>query len=86
MNNSQNIDVLLIQMPVGLHFTPALGLSLLKAAVIKKGFSSKIKYYSLKFTKLIGIKNNFRLLGGFNELLGDWIFSGTLSDNLPADE
>jgi ribosomal peptide maturation radical SAM protein 1 len=89
MENVENLDVLLVNMPLGLHTIPSLGLSLLKAGVKRKGYSAIIKYYNLKFTALIGERNNYDISSGRPDLhclLGDWLFSGTLFDNLLPDE
>jgi ribosomal peptide maturation radical SAM protein 1 len=79
VNKTENLDVLLINMPFGISTTPSLALSLLKEAVKKKGYSVLIKYYTLKFAKLIDVrKYNSVLYGKITDLLGDWLFSGTL--------
>jgi ribosomal peptide maturation radical SAM protein 1 len=86
MNKSESLDVLLINMPFGLNYIPSLGLSLLKQAVKRKGYSALIKYYALKFTKLIGEGIYFSISEGKpTDLLGEWLFSGTLFENLPED-
>jgi ribosomal peptide maturation radical SAM protein 1 len=88
MNKTENLDVLLLNMPFGINTLPSLALALLKQAVKKKGFSVSVKYYTLKFTKLIGTrKYNSVLYGKITDLLGDWLFSGTLFGNrLPEGE
>jgi ribosomal peptide maturation radical SAM protein 1 len=87
MNKTDNLDVLLINMPFGLNFMPSLGLSLLKEAVRKKGFTSYIKYYTLKFTKLIGAVNYVSISEGTPaDLLGEWVFAGTLFPNQLPDQ
>lgn len=86
MEKSENLDVLLIFMPFGISFIPSLGLSLLKESVKKKGFSAIIKYYTLKFTQFIGEMEYIAVSeGAANELLGEWIFTGTLFNSLPPD-
>jgi ribosomal peptide maturation radical SAM protein 1 len=87
MNKTEPLDVLLINMPFDINFIPSLGLSLLKEAVKRKGFTSYIKYYCLKFTKLIGEKNHFIISkADTTDLFGDWLFADKLFDNLPPDE
>ena len=81
-------DLLLLHMPFGINFVPSLALSLLNESVKRKGFSSIVKYYSLRFTKLIGETKYLQISTGrpmYHYLFGEWLFSKTLFENLPPD-
>ena len=48
------MDVLLVSMPFGSAFAPSLGLSLLKAGLVNRGISSRVRYFSIRFAELTG--------------------------------
>jgi ribosomal peptide maturation radical SAM protein 1 len=87
MDKAENLDVLLIDMPFAISFMPSLGLTLLKESVKRKGYSSYIKYFCLKYAKLVG-ERNYLFVSYFKDIdmLGEWLFSGTIFDNLPDEE
>ena len=74
-------DVVLVNMPFGGAFNPALGLSILSHQLRKQGISHQTLYYSLSFAELIGAPY-YRLISEFypdrSLLLGEWIFSQAL--------
>ncbi len=72
--------VVLIYMPCGMLLQPSIGLSLLKAALVPLGISTKILYLTFPFVKLIGVDPYLQITGQStrNNLVGEWIFSGTL--------
>jgi ribosomal peptide maturation radical SAM protein 1 len=87
MSKPENLDVLLVYMPFGQIIMPSLGLALLKASLLKNGFTSTIKYFNLKFSTLTGKDEYMGISSGKPvELFGDWLFAQTLFDNLPPDE
>jgi ribosomal peptide maturation radical SAM protein 1 len=89
MHKTENPGILLIHMPFGINYVPSLSLSLLKEAVKKKGYSSVIKYYSVKFTELIGEINYLLISMGlpvYHYLFGEWLFAASLFDNLLPDQ
>lgn len=84
------MDVLLVSMPFGSAFAPSLGLSLLKAGLVKRGISCRVRYFSIRFAELTGqafyegIAEDGR--PRTRELAGEWIFSGSLFDWNDRDE
>ncbi|RPH58650.1 MAG: RiPP maturation radical SAM protein 1, partial [Acidobacteria bacterium] len=84
------MDVLLVSMPFGSAFAPSLGLSLLKAGLVNRGISSRIRYFSIRFAELTGqafyegIAEDGR--PRTRELAGEWIFSSSLFDWTQQDE
>ena len=82
-------DVLLICMPFGPVFNPALGLSLLQAGLARHHISCRVRYFTIDFAERIG--QNFYCDVAYDKgppveyLAGEWIFSGALTDTLPAD-
>jgi ribosomal peptide maturation radical SAM protein 1 len=89
MDKPEKTDVLLVHMPFGINYVPSLSLSLLKEAVKKTGYSTIIKYYSIKFTKLIGEINYLLISMGmpvYHYLFGEWLFADTLFSSLLPDE
>jgi ribosomal peptide maturation radical SAM protein 1 len=87
MNQNENLDVLLIDMPFAINFIPSLGLSLLKECLKKRGFTSFVKYFCLNYARLVG-ERNYIFVSYFKDIdmLGEWLFAGTLFDNLPDEE
>jgi ribosomal peptide maturation radical SAM protein 1 len=67
---------LLISMPFGSMTRPAIGISLLKAQLGRRGLSCDIRYLNLFFAKLVGWATYRELseLVPASLLLGDWIF------------
>ena len=84
------MDVLLVSMPFGSAFAPSLGLSLLKAGLVNRGISCRVRYFSIRFAELTGqtfyegIAEDGR--PRTRELAGEWIFSGSLFDWNDRDE
>src|SRR5262245_27404616 len=78
------LDVLLVSMPFGSAFAPSLGLSLLKAGLVNRDISCRVRYFSIQFAELTGqafyqgIAEDGR--PRTRELAGEWIFSGSLFD------
>lgn len=74
-------DVILVNMPFGGAFTPALGLSILSHQLKKQGIKHQTIYYSLSLANIIGAPY-YRLISEFypdrSLLLGEWIFSQAL--------
>ncbi len=74
-------DVILVNMPFGGAFNPALGLSILSHQLRKRGINNETLYYSLSFADIIGAPY-YRLISEFypdrSFLLGEWIFSQAL--------
>ena len=88
VESAQETEVLLINMPFSNLFTPALGLSLLKASLAPFNISTKVQYFTLQFAEHIGASLHL-ILGvglpypGFSfdfceNLIGEWLFAGAL--------
>jgi ribosomal peptide maturation radical SAM protein 1 len=71
------VDICFIVMPFVSVSRPAIGVSLLKAAMIKIGVSAKVHYFNLKFAEKIGLDLHSRLAetGLDSPLIGELIFS-----------
>jgi ribosomal peptide maturation radical SAM protein 1 len=84
------VDVVLIAMPFGAAMSPSIGLSLLKASLARDGIESSIHYFNIRFAELAGDDFYTKLAGArrpaLSELAGEWIFSGALFDEGPADD
>jgi ribosomal peptide maturation radical SAM protein 1 len=72
------VDICFVVMPFGSVHRPALGVSLLKAASTKIGFSAKIHYFNLKLAERIGLDLHDRLAETSldSPLIGELIFAG----------
>jgi ribosomal peptide maturation radical SAM protein 1 len=64
-------------MPFADPSMPALGVSLLKAASARDGFSSGIRYFNIDFVDRIGVDLYRRIANSFppESLIGEWIFA-----------
>jgi ribosomal peptide maturation radical SAM protein 1 len=74
-------------MPFGPSNSPSLALSLFRAALTGRPYPVNIRYYNLRFCKLIGQLEYSRIASGFPstvDLLGEWIFSDSLFG--PSDD
>jgi ribosomal peptide maturation radical SAM protein 1 len=82
-------DVLLVQMPFALAYSPAIGLSLLKGVLEREGISADLRYFNLRFAALIGVGTYIELSQGrpygVQNLVGEWIFSGAVFEQSEHD-
>ena len=80
--------VMLINMPFATRWGPAIGLSLLKAALLRDGVACDLKYFNQMFATAIG--GDFDDQIGhfiFDPLLGEWLFAEDLfGDRIPSAE
>jgi ribosomal peptide maturation radical SAM protein 1 len=75
-------DILLLCMPFGNVFTPALGISLLRDELRLRGNHCDIKYLQLRFANMIGVELYNQISDSFPSLLlGEWLFTHHLFDN-----
>lgn len=78
--------VLLLSMPFGAMERPALGLSLLKAQLVKEGFACDVRYLSFAFAEYIGHDDyawmSYQL--PYTAFAGDWSFTRALYGERPA--
>ena len=67
-------------MPFGLAERPALGLSLLKPALERRGIACDVAYPNLEFAELLGLSDYRRIANELPEhtLAGEWVFSESL--------
>jgi ribosomal peptide maturation radical SAM protein 1 len=84
-HNSDQIDVLFCTMPFGNSRHPALGLTLLRAALDGTDVRSKIEYFTLDFARDLGPETYDEIAESAPELLiGEWIFSeAAFEDSMP---
>lgn len=79
------IRTILIGMPFADIHKPLLGVSLLKAALIRDGFPCDLAYFNFQYAQRIGIQN-YTKINNFetSTLLGEWIFALDLfGDKIP---
>jgi ribosomal peptide maturation radical SAM protein 1 len=78
------MDVVLASMPFGNILSPSIGLSLLDAALERRGISSRIEYFTFTFAKMAGSALYLDIADdrepSIHELGGEWIFSRALFD------
>jgi len=76
-------------MPFGPVFFPSIGVSLLQSALKQSGISSSTRYFSIRFSEIVGttLYNALSTPSGLAsvELAGEWIFSAALFDRPAAD-
>src|SRR3954451_13372676 len=72
--------VLLVVPPFYQVFTPALGVSLLKAALARDGIPCDVLYANIRYAEPIGPRLYTRIAGEgrFDALVGEWLFAGDL--------
>ena len=83
------MDVLFVVPPFADVGRPALGASLLKAEITRRGFSSRIRYFNLDLAELIGLELYLRLANAFapDSLVGEWFFADLVfGDQLPEEQ
>src|SRR5258706_159423 len=80
--------VMLLNMPISTRERPSIGLSLLKAALLRDGIACDVKYFNLRFAELIGEAYHDQIVDSISyPLLGEWIFAEDLfGDRIPAPE
>jgi ribosomal peptide maturation radical SAM protein 1 len=78
------VDAQLVSMPFGHIFSPSIGLSLLRAQLLRHNLTCEVLYLTLPFAELIGknlyasFANDHR--GSLRDFAGEWIFSDALFD------
>ena len=84
------LDVLLVSMPFGPPLQPAIGLSLLKAGLVRRGRSARVQYFTLRFAKLVGVGTYLQVslarAAPTHTLVGEWIFSHALRGRSSTDD
>jgi len=76
---------LLVNMPCAAVERPPLGLSLLKAGLVRAGFPCDVAYLNLEFARILSLEA-YRLLSSQfprPSLAGEWVFAPALFDVLP---
>ena len=85
---SANVDVTFVVLPFADNQSPAIGVSLLKAELDARGWTSRILYFNIAFAELIGQQLYFRISNGFstNALIGEWFFADCVfGDAIPPE-
>jgi hypothetical protein len=78
---------LLVTMPFGASNRPAIGISLLKAALVRDGLPCDIQYLNLRFAERIGTAWYQQISDLAPYLLGEWVFAADLfGDRIPPPE
>jgi len=77
------MDVLFAVMPFADANRPAIGVSLLKAGIERRGFSSCVEYFSLPLAELIGYELYEYIVNtlGSDSMAGEWFFADVAFDN-----
>ena len=87
---TSHADVLLVSMPFGPLFSPSLGLSLLQPQLARRGFASRIEYFTLPWAERIGERLYSRIITENRAMsrafVGEWIFSHALFDWMPEHD
>ncbi len=79
--------VLLVTMPFGTTLRPSIGLSLLKAALVRDGLPCEVHYFNLRFAERVGGQRYESIAVGVRQLAGEWIFAADLfGDRIPPPE
>lgn len=90
LEESSDVDVLLVCMPFGPVFSPSIGLTLLRGSLEREGLSARVRYFSIRFAELIGQHTYVGVEGGrrpaVNDLAGEWIFSRALAPTAHDDD
>jgi ribosomal peptide maturation radical SAM protein 1 len=82
------VDILFAVLPFGNVRLPALGVSVLKATVSRRGFQSRIEYLNLHLAALIGLPLYNRLANeaAALHLIGEWFFADAVfGDEIPDE-
>jgi ribosomal peptide maturation radical SAM protein 1 len=83
-------DVVFVVMPFADIGRPAIGVSLLKAAVQKAGYSATIRYCNIEWADIIGLELYQKVSNGFPPelLVGEWCFADDVfgQDVAPAED
>lgn len=82
------MDVLFAVLPFGDVRRPALGVSVLKAGIARRGFQSRIEYLNLRMAELIGLPLYTKLANEAapNHLIGEWFFADAVfGDEIPDE-
>lgn len=80
--------VLLVSMPWGAVDRPALGISLLKAGLERRGIACDVRYLNLDFAALLGLDAYRWIHGSLPHVAfaGDWVFAEALHGPRPGDD
>lgn len=82
------MDVLFAVLPFGNVRLPALGVSVLKAAIARRGFPSRIEYFNIKLAEVIGLPLYMKLANqaAALHLIGEWFFADAVfGDEIPDE-
>jgi len=76
-------DVLFPVLPFAVVSQPALGISILKAAVTEAGFAAAVRYFAFDFAERVGFQSYDHLAADWGRvpLSGDWVFAESVYGN-----
>jgi ribosomal peptide maturation radical SAM protein 1 len=83
------MDVVFAVMPFADLRRPAIGVSLLKAAAVREGYSAKVEYCCFSLAGVMGHDNYQQISNSYppDILLGEWFFADDLfGDEIPPEE
>ena len=85
---SARTDVLLAVLPFAAVREPTIGVSILKAAIERAGFTSQVRYFNLNFAAMIGLNLYHEISHSLaaQSMVGDWVFSKALFGDQASDE
>lgn len=76
-SSNRKLDVQFLVMPYLDINVPAIGVSLIKEEIIKRGLNSRIDYFNIQFAQLVGLPLYSHLSGShfLSPLAGEWLFA-----------
>jgi ribosomal peptide maturation radical SAM protein 1 len=78
--------IALVNMPFVTAGRPSIQCGLLKSAVVSAGYDADVFYLNLELASEIGAKLYDDISNGSrNQLIGEWLFSGSMFEDLPQD-
>jgi magnesium-protoporphyrin IX monomethyl ester (oxidative) cyclase len=86
--SAKGVDVAFVVMPFADIQSPAIGVSMLQAQLDRRGLTSRVLYFNLKFAETIGAELHGRLSAGVssNALAGEWFFADCVfGDEVPPE-
>ena len=83
------MDVVFAVLPFGDVRRPAIGVSVLKATIARRGFESRVEYLNMRLAEMIGLALYARIANEAapNHLIGEWFFADEVfGDEIPDEE
>ncbi len=85
-HNTQDVAIVLVNMPFVSLPRPSLGLGILKAILAGHGMAARVEYANLRFARLVGVLS-YAVVNSYPapRLLGEWVFSPTVFPDFEPD-